>query len=74
MAFVAVDLMWYVYHRISHRVSMIWAAHMIHHQSKEYNFSVNFAISPLGFVARIFVYGILIFLELPQRILLLQML
>jgi sterol desaturase/sphingolipid hydroxylase (fatty acid hydroxylase superfamily) len=35
----AVDLMWYIYHRISHRISLIWAAHLIHHQSKEYNFS-----------------------------------
>jgi len=46
VAFVAVDLMWYVYHRLSHRVSMIWAAHMIHHQSKEYNFSVILQYHP----------------------------
>jgi alkylglycerol monooxygenase len=56
----ALDLMWYIYHRISHRVSLIWAAHLIHHQSTEYNFSVNFAISPFGFFVRIFVYGILV--------------
>ena len=69
VAFIAVDLMWYVYHRLSHRVSMIWAAHMIHHQSKEYNFSVNFAISPLGFITRIFVYGTLIFFGItPENI------
>jgi sterol desaturase/sphingolipid hydroxylase (fatty acid hydroxylase superfamily) len=56
----AVDLMWYIYHRISHRVSIIWAAHLIHHQSIEYNFSVNFALSPLGFFVRIFIYGTLV--------------
>jgi sterol desaturase/sphingolipid hydroxylase (fatty acid hydroxylase superfamily) len=60
IALFAVDFMWYVYHRISHRISLIWAAHLIHHQSTEYNFSVNFAISPFGFFIRIFIYGILV--------------
>ena len=71
ITFVAVDIMWYVYHRISHRVSLIWAAHLIHHQSTEYNFSVNFAISPFGFFVRIFVYSSLVLLGLtPEDIIL----
>ena len=63
----AVDLMWYIYHRISHRISLIWAAHLIHHQSKEYNFSVNFAISPFGFFVRIFIYGTLVLVGIPVK-------
>ena len=67
VALFAVDFMWYIYHRISHRVSLIWAAHLIHHQSKEYNFSVNFAISPFGFFVRIFVYGLLVLIGIPPE-------
>lgn len=71
ITFFAVDLMWYVYHRISHRVSLVWAAHLIHHQSVEYNFSVNFAISPFGFFVRIFVYSVLVLFGLtPEDIIL----
>lgn len=71
ITFFAVDLMWYIYHRISHRVSLIWAAHLIHHQSVEYNFSVNFAISPFGFFIRIFIYSILVLFGLtPEDIIL----
>jgi sterol desaturase/sphingolipid hydroxylase (fatty acid hydroxylase superfamily) len=71
IAFFAVDLMWYFYHRISHRISIIWAAHLIHHQSTEYNFSVNFAISPFGFFVRIFVYSILVLVGIsPEYIIL----
>ena len=32
IAFVVVDLFWYLYHRISHRVSIILVAHLVHHQ------------------------------------------
>ncbi len=71
VTFIAVDFMWYVYHRLSHRVSLIWAAHLIHHQSTEYNFSVNFAISPFGFFVRIFVYSTLVLIGLtPEDIIL----
>ncbi len=71
ITFIAVDFMWYIYHRISHRISLIWAAHLIHHQSIEYNFSVNFAISPFGFFVRIFTYSILILFGItPEHIIL----
>jgi alkylglycerol monooxygenase len=71
ITFFVVDFMWYVYHRISHRISLIWAAHLIHHQSVEYNFSVNFAISPFGFFVRIFVYSSLVLFGLtPEDIIL----
>jgi alkylglycerol monooxygenase len=37
---VLVDLCYYVFHRVSHRVNLFWAAHVVHHQSEEYNLSV----------------------------------
>ncbi|MBI5536717.1 MAG: sterol desaturase family protein [Deltaproteobacteria bacterium] len=35
-----VDLGYYVFHRASHRVNLLWATHVVHHQSEEYNLSV----------------------------------
>jgi sterol desaturase/sphingolipid hydroxylase (fatty acid hydroxylase superfamily) len=37
--FVLVDLLWYAYHRVSHRVRLVWAAHQAHHSSEYFNFS-----------------------------------
>ncbi len=35
--FVLVDHQYYWFHRASHRVGFLWAAHSVHHQSEEYN-------------------------------------
>jgi alkylglycerol monooxygenase len=35
-----VDLAYYWFHRASHRVNFLWATHVVHHQSEEYNLSV----------------------------------
>ncbi|MGE2691539.1 sterol desaturase family protein [Mycolicibacterium pulveris] len=39
IAIVGVDLMYYVYHRIAHRVRLIWATHQAHHSSQYFNFA-----------------------------------
>jgi sterol desaturase/sphingolipid hydroxylase (fatty acid hydroxylase superfamily) len=36
---LGVDLLWYCYHRMSHRVRVIWAAHQAHHSSEYFNYS-----------------------------------
>ncbi|MTJ62720.1 C-5 sterol desaturase [Nocardia seriolae] len=36
---VAVDLLWYAYHRVSHRVRLVWAAHQVHHNSRYFNYA-----------------------------------
>jgi alkylglycerol monooxygenase len=33
------DLCYYVLHRAGHRVAILWAAHVVHHQSEDYNLS-----------------------------------
>jgi sterol desaturase/sphingolipid hydroxylase (fatty acid hydroxylase superfamily) len=38
--FVGVDLLYYWFHRKSHEVAFLWAAHAVHHQSEEYNLTV----------------------------------
>ncbi|HMI04801.1 MAG TPA: sterol desaturase family protein [Pedobacter sp.] len=38
--FVGVDFFYYWFHRMSHEVNALWAAHIVHHQSEEYNLTV----------------------------------
>ena len=37
---IGVDVAYYAFHRASHRVNFIWATHVVHHQSEEYNLAV----------------------------------
>jgi len=38
--FLGVDFLYYWFHRMSHEVNAFWAAHVVHHQSEEYNLAV----------------------------------
>jgi sterol desaturase/sphingolipid hydroxylase (fatty acid hydroxylase superfamily) len=40
VAFVGVDFGYYCWHRCSHRVHFVWAGHVVHHQSQDYNLAV----------------------------------
>jgi sterol desaturase/sphingolipid hydroxylase (fatty acid hydroxylase superfamily) len=40
IAFVAVDFVYYWWHRWSHEVNFLWAVHVVHHQSEDYNLAV----------------------------------
>jgi sterol desaturase/sphingolipid hydroxylase (fatty acid hydroxylase superfamily) len=46
-AFLGVDGLYYWFHRASHEVNFLWAAHIVHHQSEEYNLSVALRQSAL---------------------------
>jgi alkylglycerol monooxygenase len=37
---LAVDFIYYWWHRASHECNLLWAAHVVHHQSEEYNLAV----------------------------------
>ncbi|MGA5465504.1 sterol desaturase family protein [Mycobacterium sp. NPDC050041] len=39
IAIVGVDVLFYAYHRIAHRVRLIWATHQAHHSSEYFNFA-----------------------------------
>lgn len=39
LALAGVDLLYYAYHRIAHRVRLIWATHQAHHSSEYFNFA-----------------------------------
>lgn len=40
VALVGIDFFYYWWHRLSHEVNFLWAIHVVHHQSEEYNLSV----------------------------------
>jgi sterol desaturase/sphingolipid hydroxylase (fatty acid hydroxylase superfamily) len=53
ITFVMIDLVFYCYHRCSHRSRFLWAIHMSHHSSEEMNFSVSFRQAWLGPISKI---------------------
>lgn len=49
LLFVLVDLMYYWFHRSSHEINFLWnTAHVVHHQSEDYNLSVALRQSSFG--------------------------
>ena len=40
VAAVGVDLAYYGWHRANHRVNFLWAGHIVHHHSQDYNLAV----------------------------------
>ena len=58
LTFIMIDLVFYVYHRMSHRVRFLWAIHLSHHSSEEMNFAVSFRQAWFGPISKIpFVRG-----------------
>ena len=47
-AFVLYDLCYYWQHRLSHRMGVLWAAHVVHHQSEEFNLTTALRQSGTG--------------------------
>lgn len=39
IAFLFFDFLYYWFHRTSHEVNVVWASHVVHHSSEEYNLS-----------------------------------
>jgi alkylglycerol monooxygenase len=69
-AVLAHDLAYYWFHRLSHRINLLWASHVVHHQGEDYNFTISlrqgaiatwvtalfyFPLAWLGFPASMFV-------------------
>lgn len=59
LLFLAIDLLWYIYHRAGHEINVLWAAHITHHQSESYNLSVSFRVSSLQLIIRMAFWSLL---------------
>ena len=53
LTFIMIDFVFYIYHRMSHRVRFLWAIHISHHSSEEMNFAVSFRQAWFGPISKI---------------------
>ncbi len=58
LAFVLLDFVYYVQHRLEHAVPVLWAIHAVHHQSRDYNISVSFRVGVLASVSTAFFHAL----------------
>jgi sterol desaturase/sphingolipid hydroxylase (fatty acid hydroxylase superfamily) len=58
-AYIVVDFLSYWYHRVSHRVNILWAGHVTHHSSEHFNFSNGFRTSFFQGINRIIFWACL---------------
>lgn len=59
------DFMWYWYHRLAHEINIFWAAHIVHHQSEDFNYTVSARITVLQAFIRTGFWTILPLLGFP---------
>lgn len=65
VSFVAVDFVYYWYHRLSHKIKLLWAFHLVHHSSLFMNLTVSYRLNWLSALLTPFVVAPLILIGLP---------
>ncbi|MGI9262144.1 MAG: sterol desaturase family protein [Woeseiaceae bacterium] len=68
LALLAFDFCYYWAHRMGHEVSVLWAAHSVHHQSEEYNLSTALRQTSTGFLFTWIFYLPLFLLGMPFEV------
>lgn len=61
------DLLWYWYHRLGHEVNLFWAAHIVHHQSEDFNYTTGTRITILQAVVRTAFWSVLPVIGFPAE-------
>jgi alkylglycerol monooxygenase len=69
-AALAWDFCYYWFHRFSHEISILWAAHGVHHQSEDYNLSTALRQTSTGFLFSWIFYVPLFLIGFPLEVLL----
>ena len=62
------DLLYYWNHRLGHEVNVLWAAHVVHHQSEEFNLSTALRQTGSGFLLSWVFYLPLALLGFPPSV------
>lgn len=60
-ALVALDLLWYGYHRMAHTVSRLWRVHGLHHSPSEVYVLVHQVFHPIDLLVSRFVIAVVVF-------------
>ncbi|HEV8508565.1 MAG TPA: sterol desaturase family protein [Chitinophagaceae bacterium] len=61
LSILAADLSYYWFHRASHEIEWLWAVHVVHHSSEQYNLSIAFRVP----WAKNFTGGVLFWIWMP---------
>ena len=69
VAALAWDFCYYWFHRFSHEISVLWAAHAVHHQSEDYNLSTALRQTSTGFLFGWIFYTPLFLIGFPLEVL-----
>lgn len=67
LLFLTTDLVWYWYHRFGHEINIFWAAHIVHHQSDDFNYTAAARITVIQAVARGLFWSILPIIGFPAE-------
>lgn len=59
------DFLWYWYHRLAHEINVLWAVHVVHHQSEDYNYTVSARITVLQALVRTCFWAVLPLIGFP---------
>jgi len=69
LAFVAYDFCYYWNHRFGHEMNILWASHVVHHSSEEYNLTTALRQTGTGFLSFVFYLPLAFIGFEPQMIL-----
>ena len=64
---ICTDFTWYWYHRLAHEVNIFWAAHIVHHQSEDFNYTVSARITVFQAIIRTGFWCILPIIGFPAE-------
>ena len=64
---ICTDFTWYWYHRLAHEINLFWAAHIVHHQSEDFNYTVSARITVFQAVVRTGFWAILPVIGFPAE-------
>jgi len=62
---IMTDFIWYWYHRLAHEVNILWGAHVVHHQSEDFNYTVSARITVFQAFARMMFWSVLPVIGFP---------
>lgn len=74
LLFLLTDFVWYWYHRLGHEVNLLWATHVVHHQSEDYNFTVSVRITVFQALARCVFWSFIPLLGFPPHMIAIMLL
>jgi len=64
------DFVWYWYHRFGHEINILWAFHIVHHQSEDFNYTTSTRITVFQALVRNIFWCVLPFIGFPPEMVL----